>query len=44
MSWKAKAKILYDISPDGRKAIETINELRSEDHPLVKLDFFRLLD
>ena len=36
--------ILYDISPDGRKAIETINELRGEDHPLVKLDFFRLLD
>ena len=39
-----KPKILYDISPDGRKAIETINELRGEDHPLVKLDFFRLLD
>ena len=39
-----KPKVLYDISSDGRKAIETINELRGEDHPLVKLDFFRLLD
>lgn len=39
-----KPKVLYDISSDGRKAIEAINNLRSEDHPLVKLDFFRLLD
>ena len=39
-----KPKILYDISPDGRKAIQTINELRNEDNPIVKLDFFRLLD
>ena len=39
-----KPKILYDISPDGRKVIQTINELRNEDNPIVKLDFFRLLD
>jgi len=39
-----KPKILYNISPDGRKAIETIKKLRDEDNPIVKLDFFRLLD
>ena len=39
-----KPKILYDISPDGRKAIETIKKLKEENHPMVKLDFFRLLD
>ena len=39
-----KPKILYDISPDGRKAIETIKKLRDEDNPMIKLDFFRLLD
>ena len=39
-----KPKILYNISPDGRKAVETIKKLRDENHPLVKLNFFRLLD
>ena len=39
-----KPKILYNISPDGRKVIETIKKLRDEDNPIVKLDFFRLLD
>jgi DNA-binding HxlR family transcriptional regulator len=39
-----KLKVLYNISPDGRKAIETIKKLKDEDHPIVKLDFFRLLD
>jgi len=39
-----KPKILYDISPEGRKAIESIKKLKDENHPMVKLDFFRLLD
>ena len=39
-----KPKIIYNISPDGRKVIETIKKLRDEDNPIVKLDFFRLLD
>ena len=39
-----KPKIVYNISPDGRKAIETIKKLKDENHPMVKLDFFRLLD
>ena len=39
-----KPKVLYDISSDGRKVIETIKKLKDEDNPIVKLDFFRLLD